>query len=108
MKKAFDDGEKAMLAIKQFNHQILRKMRKFTLEDFEYYSMFTFFNDFITLIPWADTPCAVHNFEQMKNFARAQSSVYNVLPDVSINISNTRGLSLTSPQVDQGCKRAVD
>ncbi|KAH7193780.1 uncharacterized protein B0J16DRAFT_369855 [Fusarium flagelliforme] len=84
MKKAFDDSEKALLAEKKFNHQVLRKMRKFKLEDFEHYSLFTFFNDFIILIPGADTPCTAHNFDRMKNFARAQSSVYNALPDSTL------------------------
>lgn len=108
MKKAFDDAEKALLADKKFNHKILRKMRVFKQEEFEYYSLFKLFNDFIVLIPGADTPCVVHNFERMKGFAREQSSVYNLLPDVSINISSTQRLSLTSPQGDQGRERADD
>lgn len=90
MKRAFDDGEKALMVEKQFSHKVLRKMGTFTLEDFEYYSMYTFFNDFVILIPGADTPCVIHNFHKMKAFARAQCSVYNLLPDVSINISTAQ------------------
>jgi hypothetical protein len=90
MIKAFDDGEKALMAEKKFSHKVVRKMRTFTLEDFEYFSMYTFFNDFIVLISGADTPCVIHKFERMKDFAREQSSVYNLLPDVSINISTAQ------------------
>ena len=108
MKKAFNEVEKALLVDKKFNLKVLRKMRLFELEDFEYHSLFQFFNDFIVLIPGADTPCAVRNFERMKHFAREQSAVYNLLPGVSINISSTRRLSLTSPQVDQGRERTDD
>nr|CEG04771.1 unnamed protein product [Fusarium clavum] len=87
MIKAFDDGEKALMAEKQFSHKVVRKMKTFTLEDFEYYSMYTFFNDFVILIPGADTPCVIHNFERMKNFAREQSSVYNLLPDLTKGVN---------------------
>lgn len=89
MKKAFDESEKALLAEKQFTHQILRKIRKFTIKDFEKYSMYLYFYDFVALIPGADTPCAAANLQKVKEFARAQSSVYNLLPEVSINISLT-------------------
>ncbi|KAJ4122695.1 hypothetical protein NW768_010132 [Fusarium equiseti] len=87
MENAFDENEKAMLAQKQFNRQVLRKMRNLTIMEFEYHSMFNFFFDFITLIPGADTPCATHNFELMKKFARDQSSVYKTLPCLTKDVN---------------------
>ncbi|RBR09608.1 uncharacterized protein FIESC28_09778 [Fusarium coffeatum] len=89
MKKAFDESEKAMLAKKQFNHQILRNIRKFTVKDFEKYSMYLYFYDFVALIPGADSPCAADNLEKVKVFARAQSSVYNLLPDITKDVNGT-------------------
>ncbi|KAI1053950.1 hypothetical protein LB507_007400 [Fusarium sp. FIESC RH6] len=87
MKKAFDESEKALLAEKQFTHQILRKIRKFTVKDFERYSMYLYFYDFVALIPGADTPCAAANLVKVKEFARAQSSVYNLLPEITKDVN---------------------
>ncbi|CAG7555923.1 unnamed protein product [Fusarium equiseti] len=80
----FTDFEEQVMSAGRNSESIVQKLKTITFEEFEYLSMFQFFEEFIVSLPGKPTSSAMERFRRMMNFANAKVVVYQLRAEIKI------------------------
>jgi hypothetical protein len=79
----FTDFEERVMSAGRNSESIVQKLKTITFEEFEYLSMFQFFEEFIVSLPGKPTSSSMERFRRVMNFAKAKVVVYQLRAEVS-------------------------